>query len=219
MCADITNNNKSKILLILPCNNKAYIGNYFEGENWKYALKKLKDKRIDKKFVDFAACDCIITYLNPKNDAENLGSIVLEKEMDRVKGCDEYPKWDKFKKNNYEILKKHTETTKIAIKRLISHYDLIIASLAIRGYRLAFIRAVLDLFNNDIPKNLVIINGGDSQGWQKKMTDYAIDLIFDFLNGKQIPIEIVEIPEIEKTNPLLMNFKIIKDKLPDEYYF
>jgi hypothetical protein len=204
----------AKCLLILPCNNKAFIGNYFEGDNWKYAMKKVKDKKLDKNKIMFAASDCIITTKNPKNDRDVLGSIVLETEMDRVKGYDEYPSWEKFKKNDYQLLLQHSRYTELALLRLKDNFDLIVLALAVRGYRLSALNALQNLFKSQDSKNIIMINGGDSQGWQKKMTDYAIDLISEFLFSGKIQCGIVEIPNIEITNPKLNKFRIMKDEIP-----
>ncbi len=79
----------SHLLVILPCNAAACIGNYFRAEvytrkgwnTWKEADACLRDLRI-KEMVAFAAVDSSILETE---QAGSKGAIVFETEMDRVK--------------------------------------------------------------------------------------------------------------------------------------
>ena len=75
------------ILILLPCNKGAKIGDYRKGLYWR-ALTKHLEKHGIRKRVMIGAIDCIpLRY--------GLGDcVVLEDEMQRVKGYESYPKYD-----------------------------------------------------------------------------------------------------------------------------
>jgi len=80
---------KSRVLLILPCNAAACIGNYFRAETytkkgwntWREADFRLHDLRAEGK-VAFAAVDSSVLETEPDGSK---GAIVFETEMHRVK--------------------------------------------------------------------------------------------------------------------------------------
>ena len=75
------------ILILLPCNKGAKIGDYRKGLYWRALIKHLEKHGIRNR-VMIGAIDCIpLRY--------GLGDcVVLEDEMWRVKGYESYPKYD-----------------------------------------------------------------------------------------------------------------------------
>jgi hypothetical protein len=166
-----------KALLILPCNPGAKTGDYFPFGAWKQAMQSLKRQQIDKRLVDFAAIDSIITRLDPRGDRETKGAIVLETEMDRVKGCDLRPDWSLFTKDGYGFLKEHARCCKISMVPLLSRYDLIVVAASVRGYKYASVRALRDIAGGALPSNAIIIDAGESPSYQNGAIRIALDLI------------------------------------------
>jgi len=80
---------KAKVLLILPCNAAACLGNYFRAEvytrrewnTWREADANLRDVR-GEGWVAFAAVDSSTLETQP---ADSRGAIVLETEMSRAR--------------------------------------------------------------------------------------------------------------------------------------
>ena len=80
--------NNARVLLILPCNAAACVGNYFRAEvyskrnwnTWREADKNLHDLR-EEGHVAFAAVDSSTLETQP---VDSRGAIVLETEMSRV---------------------------------------------------------------------------------------------------------------------------------------
>src|SRR3989338_4033392 len=85
----LRNLRKARVLLILPCNAAACIGNYFRAEvytkkgwnTWREADACLRDLRI-KEMVAFAAVDSSTLETEPTGSK---GAIVFETEMNRVR--------------------------------------------------------------------------------------------------------------------------------------
>jgi hypothetical protein len=83
---------RAEILLILPCNAAACVGNYFRAEmyrksgwnTWREADLLLRDLR-EQGLVAFAAVDSSILETAPEDPR---GAIVLETEMERAKSPD-----------------------------------------------------------------------------------------------------------------------------------
>lgn len=174
-----------KILLVLPCNPGAKDGNYFPHSAWKQALNALKKYHIDKSIVDFAAIDSIITRLDPCKDKNTKGSIVLEFEMDRVKGYDLKPEWRWFVENDYQLLKEHSRCCKISFLQLLPLYDLIVVAVSVRGYKYAAIRALRDIAGDGIPEKVIVIDAGESPSFQNNAILIALNIIGIFIkNGK-----------------------------------
>jgi hypothetical protein len=81
-----------QVLLILPCNAAACVGNYFRAEvyqnsawnTWREADLLLRDLREERK-IAFAAVDSSILETAPEDPC---GAIVLENEMHRPKSPD-----------------------------------------------------------------------------------------------------------------------------------
>jgi len=129
-----------KILLILPCNKGAYVGNYFTQFFWNKIDNLLKKEDIRSE-VDIAAVDCIITF----KKKDNMGALVSEYEMDRVKGYDVHPHEmfsGKHRKENLNLL---IDDIKVGLKRLHKKYDKIIVFVNVIPYRLATRKAINDL--------------------------------------------------------------------------
>ncbi len=81
--------NQAKVLLVLPCNAAACVGDYFRAEvyrasewnTWREADHLLRDLRVEGR-VAFAAVDSSVLETAP---ADSRGAIVLETEMHRVR--------------------------------------------------------------------------------------------------------------------------------------
>ena len=120
---------KPRILLILPCNSGAKVGNYFQGHYWKVALKWLKALNL-RPYVTLGAIDCI-PYKYGLGDC-----IVLENEMKRVKGHDVYPQYEK---NEIEGISKCIEA---GLKRILPLFDRIYIILNVKLYQEATEKAI-----------------------------------------------------------------------------
>lgn len=145
---------KSKILLILPCNAAACIGNYFKAEfyskrkwnTWREADMCLRDLR-KKGEVAFAAVDSSTLETEPRGSK---GAIVFETEMERVKnptGKDwGAPNWRWFKPTktgNCEYLEALTASLVKGIRRVEKMSFLKVFSLVNpRGYFLSLAAAL-----------------------------------------------------------------------------
>jgi len=83
---------KAKVLLILPCNAAACVGNYFKAEiyskrkwnTWREADANLRELRV-RGLVAFAAVDSSTLETQP---GDSRGALVLETEMNRVKNAE-----------------------------------------------------------------------------------------------------------------------------------
>lgn len=204
------------VILVLPCNKGALNGNFFPYGAWKQALNALKKNKIEKKIVEFSAVDSIITKFDPVNDRDNKGSIVLESEMERVKGYDFKPNWRLFKKRNYELLKEHTKYCKIALERLIMKYKLILVCISVRGYKYAIIRAALTIGKDEIPKNMIIIDCGESPSFQNNGISLAIRIIKRFKEEGKISSGYIIKPKKVKLNS---KFLMRPENLPKDYVY
>jgi len=129
-----------KSLLILPCNPGAKVGNYFLGQLWRRFDKKLREIGLRGE-VDFAAIDCIITFLNQ----DGKGALVHESEMDRVSGFDSHP-GKIFGTSNvrkrFERIKILSTDISIGLKRWESSYRYIHVFSNVLAYRSAIKRAI-----------------------------------------------------------------------------
>lgn len=145
-----------RILILLPCNKYAYVGNYFLGTYWRIADKWRKKLGLN---LSLGAIDCIPVFCKNEDDA-----IVLESEMHRVAGCDIYPSYDPDKVDliaraivnglnrvskdfdNIMILlnvKLYIEATKMAIRMLPKHIRDKIEFNYIYGYPGKFQRLII----------------------------------------------------------------------------
>jgi len=137
--------------LILPCNKYAKDGDYLKSRAWQRAKKLFPDYKL-------AAVDSIITIKDPKGDKETLGAIVLyPEEMHRVRRFDEYPSWDRFKKNNFELLWKHAKYVEIGLRRISKEVERMIVILNVRAYKLATYLAIKRIYNA-IPNHILFID-------------------------------------------------------------
>lgn len=144
----------ARILLILPCNAAACIGDYFRAEaytkkgwnTWKEADACLNDLR-SKKLVAFAAVDSSTLETEPRGSK---GAIVFETEMERVKnptGKDwGAPNWHWFKptkSGNCEYLEALTESLVKGVRRVEKMgFTQVFALVNPRGYFLSLAAAV-----------------------------------------------------------------------------
>jgi len=115
-----------RVLLILPCNKYAEVGNYKLGRNWKLVLKRIQPCR-DR--IDLAAIDCI-----------NMLGLVPEWENYKTAGHNIYPSWMHFK-NNPQQLEELSVSIARKLKELAPRYDRIIAYLNVKAYYLALKKA------------------------------------------------------------------------------
>jgi len=137
--------------LILPCNKYAREGDYLKSKAWQNAKKLFPNYKL-------AAVDSIITIKDPKGDRETLGAIVLyPEEMYRVRGFDEYPSWDKFKRLNFKLLWEHTKYVEIGLRRISYRAERMIIILNVRAYKLAVYLAIRRIYNA-IPNNVLFID-------------------------------------------------------------
>src|SRR3989338_5061120 len=150
----LRNLKNARILLILPCNAAACIGNYFRAETytkkgwntWKEADACLSDLR-SKKLVAFAAMDSSTLDTEPTGSK---GAIVFETEMDRAKnptGKDwGAPNWRWFKPTtagNCEYLESLTESLVKGVRRVEKMgFSQVFALVNPRGYFLSLAAAV-----------------------------------------------------------------------------
>ena len=144
----------ARILLILPCNAAACIGDYFRAETytkkgwntWKEADTCLSDLR-SKKLVALAAMDSSTLDTEPRGSK---GAIVFETEMDRAKnptGKDwGAPNWRWFKPTKAgkcEYLEALTESVVKGIHRVEKMgFSQVFALVNPRGYYLSLAAAV-----------------------------------------------------------------------------
>jgi hypothetical protein len=144
----------TRLLVILPCNAAACVGNYFRAEvytkkgwnTWKEAESCLRDLRT-KEMVAFAAVDSSTLETEPTG---NKGAIVFETEMDRVKnptGEDwGAPNWRWFRPTaagNCEYLEMLTESLVKGIRRVEKMgFTQVFALVNPRGYFLSLAAAV-----------------------------------------------------------------------------
>lgn len=135
-----------KILLLLPCNKYAEMGDYFKGKAWHVAYRWVTKLGL-RKYVTFAAVDSI-PYKYGLGDC-----IVLETEMDRVKGYDSYPEYDP------SIVDDLAKCISNGLRRVLSDFDRIIILLNVPLYKAATKKAV-DMINS---RKLILVNVNDNR--------------------------------------------------------
>ena len=147
---------RAQVLLVLPCNAAACVGNYFQAEvyrkngwnTWREADLLLRDLREEGR-VAFAAVDSSILETAPDDPR---GAIVLETEMERAKSPDGgdwgAPSWRWFRPTRtgrWTALENLTEALVRAVRRVeglgIPH---VIALVNPRAYFLALAAAVAE---------------------------------------------------------------------------
>src|SRR5512137_3205321 len=147
---------RAQVLLILPCNAAACVGNYFRAEvyrksgwnTWREADFLLRDLRVEGR-VAFAAVDSSILETAPDDPR---GAIVLETEMERAKNPDGEdwgaPSWRWFrptKAGRWTTLENLTDALVRGVRRVerlgIPH---VIALVNPRAYFLALAAAVAE---------------------------------------------------------------------------
>lgn len=145
---------KARVLLILPCNAAACVGNYFRAEiytkknwnTWKEADVCLSDLR-SRGLVAFAAVDSSTLETEPRGSK---GAIVFETEMGRAKnptGKDwGAPNWQWFRPTaagKCEYLEALTESLVKAVRRVDKMgFSQVFAVVNPRGYFLSLAAAV-----------------------------------------------------------------------------
>jgi len=131
----------SKDLAILCCNPGAMNGNYFEGTLWKMFDRELT-KSGHRQNLTFAAVDSIISLLVP---TDTLGALVLETEMNRVKGFDVHSTLEMFnplKPLGLERLEKHTKSLITGINRVFPEFDRVFVLLNSETYKMCMWAAI-----------------------------------------------------------------------------
>lgn len=145
---------RASVLLILPCNAAACVGNYFRAEvynkkgwnTWREADFRLQDLRRDGR-VAFAAFDSSILETKP-NDPR--GTIVFETEMNRATNADGEdwgaPSWRWFRPTQAGSWKKMEKLTEAATRGVLRvdemGFDQVFALINPRAYFLALAAAV-----------------------------------------------------------------------------
>lgn len=143
-----------RVLLILPCNAAACVGNYFRAEvynkrgwnTWREADANLQDLRREGR-VAFAAFDSSILETKPDDPR---GTIVFENEMNRATNPDGEdwgaPSWRWFRPTTAGSWKKMEKLTEAAIRGVIRvdemGFDQVFALVNPRAYFLALAAAV-----------------------------------------------------------------------------
>ncbi len=117
-----------KILMLLPCNKFAREGSYFKGSYWRLADSWRRKMNLD---IQLGAIDCIPVFYKNENNA-----IVLENEMDRVKGYDVYPKYDP---NKVDMIAKGVYNGLLLVSQ---HFEKIVILLNVKLYIEATQRAI-----------------------------------------------------------------------------
>ena len=152
----LTDLRRAEVLLILPCNAAACVGNYFRAEvyrasgwnTWREADALLRDLREESR-VAFAAVDSSILETAPQDPR---GAIVLETEMERAASPDGEdwgaPSWRWFRPTRarrWSVLESLTEALVRGVSRVESlHIPRVIALVNPRGYFLALAAAVAE---------------------------------------------------------------------------
>jgi len=213
-----------KLLLILPCNAAACVGNYFRAETytkrkwntWLEAELSLKDLR-RKQIVTFAAVDSSVLETEPKISK---GAIVFETEMERVKnptGEDwGAPNWRWFRPTadgKCEYLEALTESLIKGINRVKKMgFSQVFALVNPRGYFLSLAAAVdrCGLLNKWVlfrvpahPRHLI------------PAVRYITPIIHAASEGKKVKGDIYLIPELLKF--VKKESKIYRDRLPEPW--
>lgn len=145
---------RARILLILPCNAAACVGNYFRAEvyskkgwnTWREADYRLQDLRREGR-VAFAAFDSSILETMPHDPR---GTIVLETEMTRAANADGEdwgaPSWRWFRPTSSGSWKKMEQLTEAAMRGVrrvhAMGFDHVFALVNPRAYFLALATAV-----------------------------------------------------------------------------
>ncbi len=146
----------AEVLLILPCNAAACVGNYFRAEayrksgwnTWREADAQLRDLRLAGR-VALAAVDSSILETAPDDPR---GAIVLETEMDRARNPDGEdwgaPSWRWFRptrSGRWTALEELNEALVRGVRRIKSlHIPRVISLVNPRGYFLALAAAVAE---------------------------------------------------------------------------
>ncbi len=137
---------RPRVLLVLPCNKGAKIGNYFVGHAWRVALKALRECGI-RRYVMLAAVDCIPFKMS-------LGDcVVLETEMDRVKGYDVYPSYDE------RVVDGLTDCIERGLRRVLPLFDIIYVVLNVPLYQVC-VKKALSRIKSD---KIVYVEPGDNR--------------------------------------------------------
>lgn len=166
----------NKLLIILPCNSGAYVGDYWTKPNWQSVGKRLEDIR---ELIDYAAVDSIRTF-----HIEGKG-LVHEKENHLVKGYDECPSWCKFDPKTHGIkkLNRLKDSIKLSLD-MLSCYNHTFVLLSPRAYKLCFSKAVKE---RNLQERITILDIGESPAYYNKGVIELEKCIRTHLKGEEIP--------------------------------
>jgi len=165
-----------KVLIVLPCNSGAYIGNYWSKNNWKAVGKRLENLR---EHINYAAVDCIRAF---HIDGKGL---VHEKENSIVKGYDEHPSWHKFdpKIHGTKKLDQLKDAIKSSLEEIIP-YEHIFALLSPRAYKICFTLAIRE---ERLMDKTTILDIGESPAYYNKGVLDLEEIVKDYQKGDKIP--------------------------------
>jgi len=218
---------KAKVLLILPCNAAACIGNYFKAEyyskkkwnTWREADLLLKDLRL-KGQVGFAAVDSATLETKP---VDSRGAIVLETEMDRVRNEEGEdwgaPSWRWFRPNSrgkWTYLEELTEALVIGVRRIDSMgFKKVLALVNPKGYFLSLAAAVNKCGLSD---SWILFRPPAHPRYLLPSVKEIVPFVQSAVNGQNLQGGIYPIPEIPEHYPRLKKESLhYKDSLPNRW--
>jgi len=127
-----------RVLLLLPCNSGAAVGDYFRGQFWRVANNRRRKLGVE---ITLGAIDCIPVFARGEDDA-----VVLETEMHRVFGYDVFPSMDRLKGK----LGRLARAIANGLMRIEKNFDKIYILLNVKAYAIATELAI----NNFLPKHV-----------------------------------------------------------------
>ena len=131
-----------RVLLLLPCNSGAEVGDYFRGHYWRVAANRRRGLGV--KFM-LGAIDCIPVFCKGENDA-----VVLETEMERVRGNNVYPSMERLKDKIDELARAIAN----GLMRVGKDYDKIYILLNVKAYALATRLAIERLLPESVKQKI-----------------------------------------------------------------
>ena len=197
-----------KILVVLPCNKGAFIGDYWSRSNWRIVGNRLIEYR---SLVDYAAVESIRALVIQ----DGLG-LVHETENEIVKGYDLYPAWRKFdpKKHGTEKLDLLAQGIVRSLDVWHSHYAHIFALLSPRAYKICFTKAVYD---SGLQVKTTILDIGESPAYYNVGAVQLLEIFKDGISGKELPSGLIKMPGHEKYFKSAHGAYRRDDNFPKEY--
>ncbi len=161
-------------------------------------LNKALKKRTDF-LVNFALVDSSLTLEDPLEDLDYKGALAFEFERERFNLYFNYPSWRQFLHFGAELLEMHTAALEVSLYRLYAHfsYDYIVVCLAERSDKLAWIRAVLNIFGK-IPLNMIIIDSGEYGVFREESNRLSIDMAKNYLKYNKKAHGIIRSKKVHK---------------------